>query len=120
MIELRRDPIPYLISHATPFSKLKVFVALGATEHAQSTEISEKIKASQELDGSWGKPSIVNGTACVLYLLLEIGEPKNSEIIVNAVKWLFSKQLNDGGWTEIVPPLRYVEGVARTDRSLEF
>ena len=117
MIKLRRDPIPYLMSHATLVSKLKVFAALEATEHAQSIDILKKVKASQGSDGSWGKPGIVNGTAYVLYLLLEMGEPKNSEIIANAVKWLFSKQLNDDGWTEIVPPPKYVEEVVRTDRS---
>ena len=104
------------MSHATLVSKLKVFAALEA-KHAQPIDILKKVKASQGSDGSWGKPSIVNGTAYVLYLLLEMGEPKNSEIIANAVKWLFSKQLNDGGWTEIVPPPKYVEEVVRTDRS---
>lgn len=116
MIKLRRDPIPYLMSHATLVSKLKVFAALEA-KHAQPIDIPKKVKASQGSDGSWGKPSIVNGTAYVLYLLLEMGEPKNSEIIANAVKWLFNKQLNDGGWTEIVLPPKYVEEVVRTDRS---
>jgi squalene cyclase len=105
------------MSHATPASKLKVFAALGATEHPQARDILKKIKASQGLDGSWGKPAIVNGTAYVLYLLLEAGEPENSKIIANAVKWLFGKQLRDGGWTETVPPPRYVEEVVRTDRS---
>jgi len=116
-MKLRRDPIPYLMSYATPVSKLKVFSVLRATKHPQAIDILKEIKASQGLDGSWGKPSIVNGTAYILYLLLEVGEPKGSEIIANAVKWLFSKQQNDGGWTEIIPPPKYVEEVVKTDRS---
>jgi hypothetical protein len=33
----------------------------------------------------------VNKTAYILYLLLEIGEPKNLEIITNEIKWLFKQ-----------------------------
>lgn len=117
MLRLRRDPIPYLMSYATPISKLKVFVALEETEHQEFVDIFNEIKASQGPDGSWGKPALVNKTAYVTYLLLEAGASKNSEIIVNAVKWLFSKQLEDGGWTEIVPPPKYAEEVILTDRS---
>jgi hypothetical protein len=117
MKNLHRDPMPYLMSHASPVSKLKIFAALELTKHAQSVEILEKIKASQKSDGGWGNPSIVNGTAYILYLILEMGEPRNSGIVTKAVKWLFSKQLNDGGWTEIVPPPKHVEDVVRIDRS---
>jgi len=80
-------------------------------------EIFKEVKASQGSDGNWGKPALVNKTAYVTYLLLEAGESKNSEIIVNAVKWLFGKQLEDGGWTENVPPPTHAEEVILTDRS---
>lgn len=105
------------MSYAPPVSKLKVFAALGETSHPESIDILNKVKASQGANGSWGKPALVNGTAYVLYLLLEIGEPKNSKIVVKAVRWLISKQREDGGWTEIVPPPKYVEEVVLTDRS---
>jgi squalene cyclase len=105
------------MSHASSASKLKVFAALGASEHARSLNILEKVKASQGSDGSWGKPSTINGTAYTLYFLLELGEPRDSIFVTNAVRWLISNQLNDGGWTEIIPPPKYLEKVVRIDRS---
>jgi squalene cyclase len=105
------------MSYASPISKLKVFAALGRTNYPESIIIFNKVKTSQGFDGSWGKPALVNGTAYVLYVLLEIGEPRNSKTVVNAAKWLLSKQRDDGGWTEIVPPPKYVEEVIPTDQS---
>lgn len=117
MERLRRDPILYLMSHAPPLSKLKVFAALGETRRPESIGILSKVKAAQGPDGSWGKPALVNGTAYVLYVLLETDEPKNSKTATNAVKWLLSKQRQDGGWTETVSPPKYVEEIVLTDRS---
>jgi prenyltransferase beta subunit len=117
MIKLRRDPMPYLMAYASPVSKLKVFAALGEVKLAYSLNILEKVKTYQKVNGGWGEPGTVNGTAYTLYFLLELGESKNSAFVTNAVKWLLSKQLDDGGWTETIPPPKYIKNVIKTDQS---
>jgi squalene cyclase len=37
--------------------------------------------------------------------------------VTNAVNWLIKKQLNDGGWTEIVPPPKHVKKAVRINES---
>jgi squalene cyclase len=116
MEKLRKDPIPYLMSNASAVSKLKFLAVLGESESGESLKIIGKMRNAQNSEGSWGKPALVNGTAYVLYVLLEAGESKNSKIAMDAANWLFRRQRLDSAWTENVEPPKFVQGIVLVDR----
>jgi prenyltransferase beta subunit len=68
-------------------------------------EIMKKLEACQRNDGGFqletqGTSSSVIETAIAVDFLLDIGKPRDSEVIAKAIKFLLSQQREDGGFAE--------------------
>jgi squalene-hopene/tetraprenyl-beta-curcumene cyclase len=95
-----------LIDPSNPDVTGHVLETLGELGLGQTTEVRRAVhylKKTQKPDGSWFGRWGVNflyGTTAAVVGLRKVGEPASSPVIKRAVKFLLSKQNEDGGWGE--------------------
>jgi hypothetical protein len=101
-MELKRDPLPYLLAHGGPHHRLAWALAGGSVEETD-LELIAVITGWQNGDGSFpppglsGKPGSVPATANLTELLMRAGAGDPAD---RAAVWLANQQRNDGGFAE--------------------